>query len=516
MSKSTKKLLSVLTAAAITVSTFTVVLADEGTAELTATYDAGTNVVTVTNIPNTGNVQNIMIAAGTEAVDDVTTANIKAWKQVDNSITVATTQNISVASLADGTYTVHVGGSNATYASTTFTVGSVSADALTASYNKAAKTITVNNLEVPTAGTDANQTLKVTNSANREVAIAEYPANGPMATTQTITLADALADGTYTVTAGGTGLTAKTCTFTVASMSATYDATAGTVTISNITVSGVGQNLRIVNASNSEVGMEEYPDSQSTRVVNVFTLADGTYTVYVYTDGVLETCTFTVGSGSGNNNNNNGNDSGNGGSSSVGGRPTGTVVNTSSVNFTDLDSVPWAKTAITVLATQGIVNGRTDTTFDPNGNITRAEFAKLACLALNINVDSNPTQVFTDVTSSHWAYKYVSAAAKNGIINGVSDTEFDPEGLVTREQMATMLYRAINASAMKDKLNVSTGRAFADADQISSWATEAVKVLSGAGIINGVSDTQFVPAGSATRAQAACIIYQCFQALALV
>lgn len=533
MSKSTKKLVSFLTAAAITASVFTVVMAED---VMTASYDAATGVVTVTNVPDTGDIQNLMIAAGTEEVDSVTKSNIKALNQYEDK---SSTRNVKVSSLADGKYTVHVGGSNSTYAKAEFTVGSVSADTMSATYDKATKTITVSDVPEPetTEGTEI-QTLKVTDGSGTAVAEGEYPKDGPISPVHTFTLENALADGTYTVTAGGkdkvgNDLPVTTCTFEVASLKAVYNATEGTVTVSNITISGVGQTLQIVDGLGSEVAYRTYVDSLTERVISGLSLSNGTYTVSVTTGDVSETCTFTV-SG----------DSAGGGSGTpsrptatptptptatpttkptdkpgtpMGGRPSGTVGGTTAgVNFKDLDTVPWAKVAITTLASQGIINGRTDEEFDPNGNITRAEFAKLVCLALNIPIDTIPEQKFTDVTSSHWAFAYVSSCAKYGIINGVTDTEFDPEGLVTREQMATMLYRAINASSMKGALKPGTGRTFADSAQISEWAREAVEVLSGAGIINGVSDTHFAPAGTATRAQAACIIYQCFQALALV
>lgn len=175
--------------------------------------------------------------------------------------------------------------------------------------------------------------------------------------------------------------------------------------------------------------------------------------------------------------------------------------------FTDLDSVPWAKTAINTLAEMGILHGRSETVFDPNANITRAEYAKLVCTALNIP-SSLGGKTFTDVSASDWFYPYVMTAAAHGIVNGVSDTAFDPNAVIKREDMAAMLYRAIKASGRT--IPDGEAKSFADEGSISDYAKESVAVLSGAGIINGISDTEFSPAATATRAQAAAIIYQYF------
>ncbi|MGN1116100.1 MAG: S-layer homology domain-containing protein, partial [Candidatus Ornithomonoglobus sp.] len=131
------------------------------------------------------------------------------------------------------------------------------------------------------------------------------------------------------------------------------------------------------------------------------------------------------------------------------------------------------------------------------------------CTALNIS-DSGSGREFSDVSSSDWFYPYVRTAAGCGIVNGVSDTAFDPNAVIKREDMAAMLYRAINTS--KKSLPEGTPKSFADEGSISDYAKESVSALSAAGIINGVSDTEFSPASTATRAQSAAIIYQYFTA----
>ena len=183
------------------------------------------------------------------------------------------------------------------------------------------------------------------------------------------------------------------------------------------------------------------------------------------------------------------------------------------VNFQDLGSVSWAVPAINRLATMGIINGRSETVFDPNATVTRAEFAKMVCIAFGISTNTGNMQTFADVTLSDWFYPYVEAAAAAGVINGISDTEFAPNDLITREQMAAMMYRAITYK----NVTIQTGaiRDFSDAWNISEYAVNAVNTLSAAGVINGMEDGTFAPKATATRAQAACIIYQYFQSIGL-
>ena len=196
----------------------------------------------------------------------------------------------------------------------------------------------------------------------------------------------------------------------------------------------------------------------------------------------------------------------------TGGVTPGTTPN-SGVNFQDLGSVQWAVPAINTLVNLGVINGRSDTIFDPNASVTRAEFTKMVCAAFGIASTPSAAQTFTDVAPTDWFYGYVQAAAAKGIVNGVSDTAFDPNATIKRQEMAAILYRTIQATNALALLPQGTEKVFADAAQIDEYAQIPVSVLSAAGVINGVTDTTFEPYATATRAQAACIIYQYYQAI---
>ena len=188
------------------------------------------------------------------------------------------------------------------------------------------------------------------------------------------------------------------------------------------------------------------------------------------------------------------------------------------VDFKDLvGDYAWAAEPVNTLAAAGILNGRSDETFDPGANVTRAEFAKMICVAMSIPEAPNTTiPSFADVTEDDWYFGWVEAAAAKGIVNGVTDTTFAPNDNITREQMASMLYRAIVSMGYAEMLPGGIPVSFADYAAIADYAKAAVAELAGAGVINGVTDTTFAPKATATRAQAAAILYQYFSAIGAV
>ena len=140
----------------------------------------------------------------------------------------------------------------------------------------------------------------------------------------------------------------------------------------------------------------------------------------------------------------------------------------------------------------------------------------MVCLTFGFAEMPNASQKFVDVTPSDWFYGYVMAAASNGIVNGISDTAFDPNATITRQDMAAILYRAASATGMLTAMSTGEAINFADYDQISDYAVAPVTTLSAAGVINGTTDNKFEPLATATRAQAACIIYQYYQAIGAI
>ena len=169
-------------------------------------------------------------------------------------------------------------------------------------------------------------------------------------------------------------------------------------------------------------------------------------------------------------------------------------------DFTDVPSGNWAYEAIMNLKNLGIVNGVTETTFNPDGDVTRAEFAKMVAQLFSLKATS-ATSAFTDCTADDWYTPYVIAVAEAGYVKGMDDSYFGADEKITRQDICTVLGRVLDAKAGEGAaLN------FTDADQIADYAQEYVLALVDMGVLKGYEDGTFLPAANATRAEAAKII----------
>jgi hypothetical protein len=111
--------------------------------------------------------------------------------------------------------------------------------------------------------------------------------------------------------------------------------------------------------------------------------------------------------------------------------------------------------------------------------------------------------VFADVKAGDWFYPYVNAAAKYGIVNGVGEGVFGTGQNVTRQDIAVMLY---NIASKKGITAETDENKFSDAESISDYAVDAVKMLNALKVINGYEDLSFKPLNFVTRAEAAKLI----------
>lgn len=172
--------------------------------------------------------------------------------------------------------------------------------------------------------------------------------------------------------------------------------------------------------------------------------------------------------------------------------------------FDDLDGVEWAREPICKLAEMGVLRGKEYRLFYPNDNITREEFVKMLTVAYKLNIE-NKTDKFTDVNADDWFMPYVAAALENGIVNGVSDDMFGTGQNITRQDLAVMAYNA----ALKNGVEFNTEgvQKFSDDDKISDYAKTAVYALKSQDIVNGIDGKNFAPQDTATRAEAAKILY---------
>ena len=173
------------------------------------------------------------------------------------------------------------------------------------------------------------------------------------------------------------------------------------------------------------------------------------------------------------------------------------------MNFTDVKTSDWFYDAVKYVYEQGIMAGTSTTKFSPNTNLTRG-----MVVTMLYRVEGEPTVTetnkFSDVKSGDYYYNAVRWAAKNGIVNGVTDKTFAPNTNITRQDLATILYRYVK-EYKGQSANLGTLTGFADASQVSDYASSAMKWAVGQGIING-SNGSLLPKGNATRAQAAAML----------
>ena len=166
----------------------------------------------------------------------------------------------------------------------------------------------------------------------------------------------------------------------------------------------------------------------------------------------------------------------------------------------DVDRNRWYHKAIDFVVTNGYMKGTEQTVFEPNSTMTRAMLVT-ALYRVAGTPDTAARNPFTDLYAD-WYYDAVTWAYENGIVNGVTLTTFRPEDPVTREQLATILYRYAEAApARQEKLS-----AFRDSDRVSYYAEEAMNWAVNEGVINGSLDGGVLylrPNGNATRAEIA-------------
>jgi hypothetical protein len=173
----------------------------------------------------------------------------------------------------------------------------------------------------------------------------------------------------------------------------------------------------------------------------------------------------------------------------------------------------WAKDDITLLANKRLVSGMSVDVFEPQRNISRAEFATLLVTALGLDTSSSGKIAFSDVKAAAWYAPFVDVAARYGIVSGIPDGSFRPDREVTRAEMAVMLAQAMKLTQVQP-LSTDTMMNFSrDNDRIAEWARSSVEELVRTGIMVGKSAESFAPHDKATRAEAVVTLRRMLQAI---
>ncbi len=166
------------------------------------------------------------------------------------------------------------------------------------------------------------------------------------------------------------------------------------------------------------------------------------------------------------------------------------------------------KTAIEALASRGIINGKSENVFEPNSTMTRAEFATI--IARGLGLPQKNSAIFKDVTANDWFYNYVGTAYAYGIIKGVSENEFNPNGTITREEAAVMVTRAASLCGMDTEMDTLAVRdvlaQFFDYVKASNWAQSSLAFCYNEKILDD-SVMDIKPKEAVTRAEIASMLY---------
>ncbi|KUP25407.1 S-layer homology domain-containing protein [Paenibacillus sp. DMB5] len=178
--------------------------------------------------------------------------------------------------------------------------------------------------------------------------------------------------------------------------------------------------------------------------------------------------------------------------------------------FTDVSASHWAVQEINYLLNKGILDQTAE--FRPASAITRQEFAAMIARAYGLSGDGL-TLSFKDVTAANPYYKEIAAAYAAGIITGKSTNAFDPDATITREEIATMLARALTGFNGQQAVSqpASVNAVFTDAAKISKWAASSVALTKSIRLFEGFEDQSFRPAQTASKAEAAALIYRLYQ-----
>ena len=168
--------------------------------------------------------------------------------------------------------------------------------------------------------------------------------------------------------------------------------------------------------------------------------------------------------------------------------------------FSDVAANAWYADAAQYVRDNGVMSGTSSTTFSPDLTMTRAMLATVLYRAAGSPAVSS-TADFRDVAADSWYSAPAAWAAENGVVSGYGDGQFGGEDPVTREQIATILWRYAGSPTP-----AGTETGFADGEDVSAYAVQAVTWAQERGMMNGMEGGRFVPKSRATRAQAAVIL----------
>lgn len=181
------------------------------------------------------------------------------------------------------------------------------------------------------------------------------------------------------------------------------------------------------------------------------------------------------------------------------------------VSFNDVTADNWCYKAATFIAARGITTGVGGGLFAPDAAITRGEFITMLLRAYAIAPDTASSDNFSDAGNTYYT-NYLAAAKRLGIAKGSGGNLFAPDSSISRQDMFTLLYRALDVlGALPEAAGTADFSAYTDSDAVADYARDAFKSLIAGNVVTG-SGGQLRPAGTATRAEMATILYRLLSA----
>ena len=187
--------------------------------------------------------------------------------------------------------------------------------------------------------------------------------------------------------------------------------------------------------------------------------------------------------------------------------------------FADVEK-HWAKDAVNDMGSRLVISGVGDDRFEPDRDITRAEFAAIVVRALGLLRSGTGKDSFEDVTKGCWYYDAVSIACEYGIISGYGNGKFGPNDKITREQAMTMIARAMKLTKLElgltDDEMSELLLGYADAKDVANYAKASIGACIKTGIVSGRSGKELAPKEYITRAEVATIVQKLLKKAELI